>query len=465
MKRWMAGILAVALLFLSGCSYTQTGIDALLRPPLLSDQQEEIYRAITASAGENIRLIYPRTGGYTSAFLIENIDSEPTEEAIVFYQQTTGSSASMRINVLDQRNGGWYSLYDIAGAPGATEIEKVDFMTIEGQRYVAVGFNLTGSRDKMCTLYAYNEGRLTEKQRWGCTNYVVFDLNDDGADEILTITTRRDAAGIRSSVADLRRMTNTGGSQTISSVELDPGVSEYIYITPGRLSDGRSALYLDGVRGSSVYTTEILACEGQRMVNLIYNSTGDNLIDQTSRPSGMPSVDLTGEGIVEIPLRVSAPGYESDTHQQEYFTRWYVYEEGQLRQARTTYAAYSLGYLFTIPDSWLDKVTVAFDANTSELFFYSYSLTGQLTQGGTKQELDDDITFYTPQQIAELGTRFLSIKVVKAADAQEEIEDNGYQRLEENGQIVYLYQIYSSGDPVPIDSALVKELFQLYPFS
>ena len=71
------------------------------------DQQNEIYTALQASIGKNITLKYPRTGDFTSAFLIANIDEESTQEAIVFYEaaDTVNATMTLRINVLDQNDG------------------------------------------------------------------------------------------------------------------------------------------------------------------------------------------------------------------------------------------------------------------------------------------------------------------------------------------------------------------------
>ena len=69
MKRILLALLLCTSLTLSGCAYGQTGIDGMLKPPKLSDQQNEIYAALQASVGKNITLKYPRTGDFTSAVM------------------------------------------------------------------------------------------------------------------------------------------------------------------------------------------------------------------------------------------------------------------------------------------------------------------------------------------------------------------------------------------------------------
>ena len=75
-------------LLLTGCSLN-TSIDALLTPPKLSTQQEQIYTALKNFTGPNISLKYPRAGDYLSAFIVDDIDNDSEEEAIVFYKKNT----------------------------------------------------------------------------------------------------------------------------------------------------------------------------------------------------------------------------------------------------------------------------------------------------------------------------------------------------------------------------------------
>ena len=149
MKRKILTLALSTALVLSGCSYGQTGIESLLKPPKLSDQQNEIYTALQASIGKNITLKYPRTGDFTSAFLIANIDEESTQESIVFYEaaDTVNATMTLRINVLDQNDGAWVSVYD-AGV-SAQDVDKVNFVQSNGNTFLVVGFKLAGARGKL----------------------------------------------------------------------------------------------------------------------------------------------------------------------------------------------------------------------------------------------------------------------------------------------------------------------------
>ena len=117
-------VLLAPLCALSGCSFGAS-IDTLMAPPKLSVEQEQIYNALTSTTGSAISLKYPKSGKYLSAFIIEDIDGDGSNEAVVFYERNVHSvdENPLRINILDKENGKWTSTYD-QPAEGS-EIEQV----------------------------------------------------------------------------------------------------------------------------------------------------------------------------------------------------------------------------------------------------------------------------------------------------------------------------------------------------
>jgi len=67
------------LVLLTGCTFGAS-IDALMTPPKLSVEQEQIYNALTDAAGTSISLKYPKSGKYLSAFIVEDIDGDGVHE-------------------------------------------------------------------------------------------------------------------------------------------------------------------------------------------------------------------------------------------------------------------------------------------------------------------------------------------------------------------------------------------------
>ena len=436
--------IGVMLLF-SGCNYTQTGIEDLLKPPKLSEQQNEIYSALQASTGSNIRLVYPKKGDFTSAFLINNIDSEPTQEAIVFYmrEDTVNATNTLRINVLDQREEEWVSVYDAGVA--ANEVEKVNFVQSNLNLFIVVGVTVTSNTKKNVLVYQYRDGRLVQTDApVFCASYEVSDIDTNGYSEILAILPARSETEIPR--AALYEISSYGKIREIGQCPIDPSVTSYPHVSIGELVDGNKAFYLDGVRAGNQYTTEILMYNKhtQTLENLLYNKEkGIDLVSKTIRGSGAVSADINGDGVIEIPVHRAALGYEAaEKHAQEALTEWYVYRSGDLERVSITYVSYSLGYLFELPNQWEGRVAPVFSANTNELSFYYYT--------------DDVIT----------QERLLSIRVFKSNEYEKDGKD--YLLLQNNGQLVYACN-FSSDEALSkqarellVDEETVKRNFELY---
>lgn len=430
---------ALSFVLLTGCMQTQTNIEQLIAPPKLSQQQNEIYTALESSIGKNINLKYPKKGANTSAFLVNNLDNEEGEEAIVFYETPTSASATLplRISVLDQQDGTWVSTYETGVE--ASDVEKVSFVAQGNAQFMIIGFNQAGQSEKLLKLYTYGDGRLNEMSSTRCNNYDVFDIDGDGMSEVITITSKTLGADQRTTTATAFCITSTGLSQ-MSQAPMDPTVSEYAAINGGKLSSGIPALYIDGVKSSTNLSTEILTMQKGKLRNVVYNEVEAlNLVDKTIRYSGSMSLDINKDGVYHIPNVRPALGYENVLkHQAQTYTNWYIYEGGGFALKKSSFVDYKLGYIFTMPRKWEGKVTMERNAGENEVVFYEY-------QGN----------IYDNQK------KLLSIKVVKRTDYNQASINNTHRVLKDNGQLMYLYRIYETGSELQLSESEVRTYFDL----
>lgn len=85
-KKAAAFLKAAAILSIAALTGCQATIENLLTAPKLTQEQSEINQALINSSGSSIKLKYPRGGEYRSAFVLQDIDSDGTQEALVFYE-------------------------------------------------------------------------------------------------------------------------------------------------------------------------------------------------------------------------------------------------------------------------------------------------------------------------------------------------------------------------------------------
>ena len=142
---------------LTGCTFGSS-IDNLMTPPTLSTEHEQIYKALTDAAGTAISLKYPKSGKYLSAFIVEDIDGDGGNEAVVFYEKTSLAAPenTLRINILDQNGGKWRSVCDTP-AEGA-EIEKVLISKLgtNDRINLIIGSSLINRSEKNVAIYSYD---------------------------------------------------------------------------------------------------------------------------------------------------------------------------------------------------------------------------------------------------------------------------------------------------------------------
>lgn len=428
--RIRAALCCAAAAVLTGCTTMSFSVDNLLAAPKLTAEQSEIHEALIAAVGNNLTLKYPKNGLNRSAYVVANIDDEPGDEALVFYEYTGSDPADdgLRVNLLDKdESGNWRSVKEIAGA--GTEVDKVIItrMGTDNKLNVLVGYQTLSGEEKALEVYSYRSGDF---KRIGTSSYSILetlDINSDGSNELVTIRRQTNTeSGLTTSTASLLVMTNVpdeNGDYTQEvalnqSIDMCDNVSSYARALTGRLADGRNALYVDAVAADGQLHTEIVYYRYSALQNPM-QIRSEKLIPECTRPAGYYCADIDRDGIIEIPSTRPLAGYEnSPPEEQQLLTSWTRYKDFyELEEVYSGYYAVSDGYALIFPSRWADQVTVKKDPVTGETVFYKFS-------GDINAEM----------------TELMRIAVVSKTQA-EEFTYSGYQVITSVGQLDYLVQL------------------------
>lgn len=414
----LAALPAAAAFLLSGCTGVNLTVDSLLAAPKLTDEQSQIHAALIAAVGRNITLKYPRGGANRSAYVIADVDGEPTEEALVFYEYTGAENEGVRVNLLDRReDGSWYSVREIAGA--GTEIDKVVISTMgEGNdQDILIGYqNITG--ENALEIYTYSDENF---QRVGTDSYSLLetiDINSDGKEEIVTIQrTQEVETGTAYTKAYLLRI-DDGEIIKDDGIDMTSGVQSYVRAYKGRLENGDPAVYIDETDSDGQLRTEIIFYRYSGLQNPV-QLRSDKMLPLVTRPSGYSTADLNGDGVYEIPSCKPMLGYEDAVAEEQVLkTTWNVYEDFyKMTPTVSGYHSVADGYTMEFPSRWTDTVTVKVDPDTGEAVFYKY---------------EGDINAEMPELM-----RIISVR----KDEAEELLHNGYRLIVSSGQIDYLVKL------------------------
>lgn len=362
-------VVALICVMMCGCSVS---IDSLLTPPKLTAEQNEIYRELLNSVG-SVKLKYPKSGDYRSAFVLENIDDESGIEAMVFYESKNVQSgeSALRMKILDKNDGKWEAVYDMA-CPGS-EVESISFSRLgnSDKINIIICYSMLNQTERSFVVLDYFDGipQLLYSSVYSCLE--VFDLNNDGRDELVTV-----AADKVNNVSVAMMFTNgENGFEKLSETMIFGNVANYTRISKGKLDDLTSALFLDYSKGGGQSGTDVLYCynntlfcpdsRGSGSVN-ISRVVNDNMAE-------IYSTDIDGDGFIEIPATASLPGYEmSSKGEQLCAVMWYTVKDDVFIPEHYSYYSGKYRFALVFPNRWRGVVSAIVNSATNEVAFVVY---------------------------------------------------------------------------------------------
>lgn len=329
--------LGVCLLtgLLSSCSMVSANTEDLLEPPQLSPDQAALAEALERGLGtDDFTLKYPISGENRSAYLLCDLDNEPSNEAVVFYQLT--GNDTIRMNILDQNERGeWESVYDMAGA--GDDIYTVDLASLSSldRNDLIISWKDRGRTELDIEIYSYETGTLSNLFSGSGDRIYFMDINEDGYSEMVLL-------GWASSRDPSLQIVRRAGSRVIARDEiiLSSRAIDFTGLTLGKTLDGETAIYVDELISSSSAATDIVVLNGFNMdvVTAVEPSEEDerpdSLYDQTIRPAELTCQDYNGDGITDIPNSTLMPGYSSsDVDENIYRINYQNLYDGELLPA------------------------------------------------------------------------------------------------------------------------------------
>lgn len=430
MKRF--GILAIAAAaMLTGCTLGGSA-ENLLSPPVLYEEQEDIYSALIKSTGEDIVLQYPRSGARRSAFILDDIDGSGEDEAIVFYS----TREQLRINILDKdENGKWQSVCDIPGS--GSSIDRVQIASIgkADRTSIIIGFGESGS-DRMLKVYGYSDGVVSEKYSDTYSSFFTYDLNGDGEDGLCIIRSNNENIGRK---ADFSVITDTGTQvEKKDTVSLNDKASDFVGVVLGNVGENTPAVFIDEIAGGQL-STEIIYLVGDTLRNPLYLDERQ-MISDTTRSKGYYSADIDLDGITEIPTLSYFPGYDQDDRDGFIATNWNVYSNFTINKKYSSYYDIEKSFCFILPGRWDGLVTIKRDSHNGDIVFYKYFA-----------------------DLLNSDTELLRLSAV-TADYYDEKSENGYVWLKSRDNMHYFYKLPEASDePLTPTTAEIVNNFYIMP--
>ena len=366
--------LAFCLAF-SGCTVFETDTEALMRPPVFSEEQAKLNEALAAVIGEDYSLKYPASGGTNSAFIFRDLDEDGIDEAMAFYSTSDNNT---RINILKRSGEDWVSVYEAAGFSG--DIENIEFADVDEKSQVIV-INWPSE----IGIYRFEGNRLERLHGSECYGSEITDMDGDGYSDIIIFK------GTNMDRSILNVFHHYNGRILLSEdVATHAEYSEIFDSKVGMLGNGKTAYFMDSEIYEGVYLTEILTVEG----NTVTEQTIDDFVeDETSsqeeedptgtivivggnlgkrriftRNTAVSCMDINNDGIMEFPVEVRED-YAREASEKVYYLEFMQYNGSVSEAVWHGVANSEAGYLFSVPYEWNSTAEATIDSSSGELRF------------------------------------------------------------------------------------------------
>lgn len=448
-KRLLKWLCVLIAMMLTSCSATNviTSVDALLRPPRLTDDQNDIYAALTSYlSGKEMHLVYPQKGEYLSAFIQQDLDGDGLDEAAVFYQLTAStSSAPINMAIMDRQSGKWMVVSDVQ--MDGSGVEDFNIMKGGSKPLIAVGLTYAGeSGNSLMQIFGMYGKELKLIFSRTYLAKTICDLTGDGKEEFLLVYPNEDSEGVQSVQAGLFIADDSQEEAFIQAARcpINPEIVRYQQLSAvlpdWSRTSGNAHIYLDGYRGSSMLTEELMVESGENgyeIKNLTWLQSDETDGESYPQRVMLNSMDINGDGWYEIPGQQLLPGYTEESTDVVYLTTWYRHINRRYVPLYSAYVSSLLSYQFIFPTDWIGNVTAYRGPYGNEVTFSVWD---------EEKPMED--------------TALMSLRAVSIASWRSGKVSPEYEYLDSRGQIVFLARVIDTESRYSLTMADIRERFK-----
>ena len=362
----IALVLSVAML-LSSCNGVDLfrSADSLLSPPLYFDEYEGLVEVIRSDISPDSYFCTPYSGDRQSGIIVEDIDGDSENEAIVLYCDSVADQTA-KIRFYDENDGEWSLSTSYIGYGNQVESVTVKDFDNNGINEIIVIWTMTGiSTNKILTVYHHSENKAGYKEisNETCAATFIGDVDGDTFDEIFLITPNNNTA---SPQRFARIIGISSGSAVLKGeTKVDANISSYspINVIPAS-SSSPMMIYVDAFKGERQMITEVIYwdSENNELYNPFFNlDTMSN--EATLRYDPIPSSDLNGDGVIDIPYQVEVLSSSADPiaidPNNVYITSWLnCYPDGGFETVENALVNFEQGYKITVANEERYAITL-----------------------------------------------------------------------------------------------------------
>ncbi len=298
-------LLLALVLSISGCAVASPSVEDLLRAPILSGDYSALQSALISRYDSTVQLKYPTEGELLSPFSFGDCDGDGVQEAVVLF--THADFTNVQVALLKQDDSGTWQVIGVADGLSDTVV-TIAFATMQAgdAQQIVVGFQ--AQVGQYLAVYAYQDAALTTVLQQPYSQYLVEDITGTGTDDLILMSSNE--AG--EAQMELLTFGTDGFTQTLVPSFNDEPFTSYQNITISEVRTGRQYLVIDGFvgEGQTTLVTEMIwynSATGAFQQPALA-STGDLYNDSKRYSASLISLDIDGDGRVDIPVVYTETG-------------------------------------------------------------------------------------------------------------------------------------------------------------
>lgn len=355
----------LSCIFLSSCSsfsFIQP-VSSLLNPPLYYPEYEELVEAFGRDVKTDNQFCIPYDGDYSSAIVVDNIDSDAEEEALIFYKNKNENFAKM--HHFDYINGEWVTSGDFNGYGNNIKSLSVNDLDNDGIGELIVIWETSGVQTgDIMSVYRKNadENSYREIANEPCLISSVADIDSDGFDDIFYIC-QISSGNVSQKLAKVLKL--SGDTVVIlGETKLDSNISGYVSVKTEKESESSPLkVYVDALKGEKQMITELVFWDfekSQLIAPWLDKETLTNSI--TFRYEPVECMDINNDGKIDIPVQVLFGNEDElkETLESErlYLTAWMNFDSGNAQVVSKTLINLNDGYYIKLTEEEINSIGV-----------------------------------------------------------------------------------------------------------
>lgn len=352
MLKKAAGI-AVLLIFMitvSGCISASS--ENMMSAPKLSGEYLSLQNKIDQIVRTGQTQVSPEKGTNRYTIQLMDIDADGDDESISFFRNNADTT-QYTIYVHKKNESNYEEIGKTEGRGLGISAVYYPCRSEDGMLATVILWEASEDVNGNLSVCIADSDGFREILSAEYTKLFISDLGNDGINELLLITK---SASLQTYTASFYMFSGSEITK-LQSIALSSGIRSIDRIRQGMTSDGKDAVFIDEVSEEKGYMTDVLYVQDGVAANVSIDRTAGRSIE-TYREVLLPSADMNGDGVCEIPLAYPMPGYHREDKNTQWLIGWNsMGTDGELSLVMETYYNAADGWYIVWPEDWKDRIT------------------------------------------------------------------------------------------------------------